>query len=106
MEVDCHGQAPPDDCLEVAGIKFERNGTPAREALAVAELAALHRENDQLRRALASRATIDQAKGVLMAEHGGPPEDAFRRLPTMSPTANVPLREVASAVVYEAANRT
>ena len=38
-------KTPPDDCLEVAGISiFESNGTSAREALAVAELAALHRE--------------------------------------------------------------
>ena len=98
---------PPDDCLEVAGISiFESNGTSAREALALAELAALHQENDQLRRALSSRATIDQAKGVLMAEYGGPPEDAFRRLVTMSQHANVPLRDVASAVVYQASNRS
>ena len=41
-----------------------------------------------------------------MAEHGGAPEDAFRRLVKMSQNANVPLREVASAVVYQASNRT
>ena len=35
-------QTPPDDCLELVDIKFERNGTSARAALAAAELAALH----------------------------------------------------------------
>jgi hypothetical protein len=40
-----------------------------------------------------------------MAEHGCSPEDAFGRLVTMSQDANVPRRDVARAIVYQATNR-
>jgi hypothetical protein len=66
------------------------------------ELGALRRENDQLAEALTSRATIDQAKGILMARHGVDPEDAFRRLVRMSNDSNVRLADVARALVYGA----
>jgi AmiR/NasT family two-component response regulator len=98
-------QTPPDDFLEFAVLPHPSNGTHARQVEVADELAALHRENDQLRRALTSRATIDQAKGILMAKHGGPPEEAFRRLVRMSQDTNVPLRDVASALVYHASNQ-
>jgi len=98
-------QTPPGDFLQFAGVQFESNGTHARDDAAAAELAALHQENDQLRSALTSRATIDQAKGILMAEHGCSPEDAFGRLVKMSQDANVPLRDVARAIVYQATNQ-
>lgn len=94
-------QTQPGDFLQFAGVQFESNGTHASDDASTEELAALHRENDQLRRALTSRATIDQAKGILMAEHGCSPEDAFGRLVKMSQDANVPLRDVARALVYE-----
>lgn len=57
---------------------------------------------DQLGRALESRATIDQAKGVLMAHGGGSPDDAFRRLSSISQQSNVKLREVARQIVERA----
>ena len=97
-------QTPPGDFLQFADVQFESNGTQARRDEAAAELAALHKENDQLRSALTSRATIDQAKGILMAEHGCSPEVAFGRLVKMSQDANVPLRDVARAIVYQAIN--
>jgi AmiR/NasT family two-component response regulator len=40
----------------------------------------LRDENDQLRRALASRIVIEQAKGVLSERYGLPLEDAFEVL--------------------------
>ena len=95
-------QTPPSGCLQIAGVVFERNGTHARPDETASELAALHQENDQLRSALTSRATIDQAKGILMAEHGCTPEEAFCRLVKMSQDTNVPLRDVAKALVYQA----
>ena len=97
-------QTPPSDFLQDAGVLFETNGTHARADRTTEELAALHRENDQLRSALTSRATIDQAKGVLIAEHGCSPEAAFCRLVKMSQNSNVRLRDVASAIVYQATN--
>lgn len=58
---------------------------------------------DQLQTALRSRATIDQAKGVLMARHGCTAEEAFRLLVDASSSANLKLREVAIRLVEEAA---
>lgn len=59
-------------------------------------------EIGQLRSALTSRATIDQAKGIVMAERGGSPEEAFAQLRQMSSETNVRLADVAAALVYRA----
>ena len=67
----------------------------------ICELGALHREIDQLKEALTSRATIDQAKGILMARHGVDPDEAFRLLVRMSNDTNVRLADVARALVYQ-----
>jgi len=93
---------PPSDFLQIPGVLIEGNGSPGRADETAQELAALHRENDQLRSALTSRATIDQAKGILIAEHGCSPEEAFSRLVKMSQDTNVRLRDVARAIVYQA----
>ncbi|MFR9754587.1 ANTAR domain-containing protein [Streptomyces sp. TR06-5] len=63
----------------------------------------VQQENAQLRRALESRAAIDQAIGIALAEHTGTPEEAFRRLVTLSQESNVKLRDVARALVARAA---
>lgn len=60
------------------------------------------REVEQLRRALTSRATIDQAKGILMARRRIDADEAFRALVVMSNQTNVPLADVAKALVYQA----
>jgi transcriptional regulator with GAF, ATPase, and Fis domain len=52
-----------------------------------------------LRLAMASRAVIEQAKGVLLARHGCSPEDAFERLAAESQRTNRKLRDVARDVV-------
>ena len=62
----------------------------------------MRREGDALRRAMESRAVIEQAKGVLMAKHRVPAETAFATLVKMSQSHNVKLREVAGAIVYQA----
>lgn len=59
-------------------------------------------EIDQLQEALSSRATIDQAKGLLMAEHHCGPDDAFQMLVKLSNDTNVRLADVAGALVYQA----
>jgi two-component system, response regulator / RNA-binding antiterminator len=56
-------------------------------------------ENRQLRAGLTSRATIDQAKGMLMARHGCGPEEAFERLIALSQQYNVKLRDIATGLV-------
>jgi GAF domain-containing protein len=58
----------------------------------------------QLETALQSRATIDQAKGVLMARHRVDAATAFLLLADASSKANIKLREVAERVVREAAD--
>jgi PAS domain S-box-containing protein len=52
-----------------------------------------------LERALDSRAVIDQAKGMVMAAHGGSAEEAFARMITFSSRNNVKLRDLAKLVV-------
>ncbi|GAA1479158.1 hypothetical protein GCM10009623_36040 [Nocardioides aestuarii] len=59
------------------------------------------REAEQLREALTSRATIDQAKGILMGRHGVTAEAAFAELVRLSNDSNVRLAEVASALIYQ-----
>jgi AmiR/NasT family two-component response regulator len=53
----------------------------------------------QLRRALATRDVIGQAKGVLMERHGLTSDQAFRRLVEMSQRSNAKLADVAEYLV-------
>jgi PAS domain-containing protein len=57
-----------------------------------------------LRRAMASRGVIEQAKGLLAARLGCDPEAAFEHLSRMSQTSNVRLSELAAQLVSAAAN--
>ncbi|MTV26098.1 GAF and ANTAR domain-containing protein [Nitriliruptoraceae bacterium ZYF776] len=58
---------------------------------------------DQLQEALASRASIEQAKGILVAQARCTPEEAFERLRRISQDHNVPVREVARRLLDRAA---
>jgi anti-anti-sigma factor len=62
----------------------------------------LARTHDQLTAALTSRATIDQAKGVIMADKGCGPEEAFAILRQISSVTNRKVRDVAREVVDRA----
>jgi GAF domain-containing protein len=74
----------------------------AAVALANAELYAQTAElAKQLQTALDSRGVIEQAKGILMAQHRCTPDEAFSRLRTMSQEQNVKLRDVAARIVAE-----
>jgi GAF domain-containing protein len=53
----------------------------------------------QMRQAMESRATIEQAKGILMREHRCGPEAAFERLVHLSQTSHLKLRELAARLV-------
>lgn len=59
----------------------------------------LERESSELEAALESRATIDQAKGIVMAERGCSAQEAFDHLVELSSTQHVKLREVARMLV-------
>lgn len=56
---------------------------------------------EELAEAMRSRATIEQAKGILMAQHHCSPDDAFDMLTSVSSTTHRKLRDVASALVAE-----
>lgn len=61
---------------------------------------------DNLRIAMASRATIEQAKGILMAGGGITPEQAFEMLVRASQRENRKLRDVATDLVQRVQQRT
>ncbi|QGV82957.1 ANTAR domain-containing protein [Streptomyces ficellus] len=66
------------------------------------ELARLTTEVTQLRRALDSRAVIDQAQGMIMALAACPAEEAWHALVTTSQHGNTKVRDVATALVATA----
>ena len=59
-------------------------------------------ENAQLREALKSRSAIDQAKGMLIAQHGCTPDEAFEMISAASQRANRKLRDIAVSMVESA----
>jgi GAF domain-containing protein len=81
----------------------------ARQVVNVMSVALRHFEQvetiEQLHQALTSRATIDQAIGVLVARERVTPEQAFVLLRRASQNSNVKLRDVAAALVRNASRR-
>jgi PAS domain S-box-containing protein len=65
----------------------------------VGERASLQALVRHLERALSSRAVIEQAKGIVMAHHGGTADEAFAKLVAFSSRQNVKLRELAESIV-------
>jgi AmiR/NasT family two-component response regulator len=63
------------------------------------ELETCQDELDQCREALETRAVIDQAIGVLMADRGCGPDDAFQLLREASQRDNRKVHAIAQAVV-------
>ena len=63
------------------------------------------RLSEQLTAAMKSRATIDQAIGILLSRQGGSPDDAFDTLKRLSQNQNVKLTVVAEGIVREAVQR-
>jgi GAF domain-containing protein len=59
----------------------------------------------QLEEALSSRGVIEQAKGILIAEHGCTDDAAFQLLVSVSQRGHLKLREVASELVERARHR-
>jgi PAS domain-containing protein len=55
-----------------------------------------------MERALSSRATIEQAKGIIMAQQGCAPDEAFARLAELSSRQERKVRDVAAEIVDEA----
>jgi two-component system, response regulator PdtaR len=64
-----------------------------------AELAALREQADSLAEALASRKSIERAKGLLMEREGLSEQEAFARLRKASQVSGRPMKVVAEAIV-------
>jgi hypothetical protein len=62
-------------------------------------VASVLEENEQLRRALRSRISIEQAKGVLAERYGLPIEDAFQLLRTSARNHRMSIHALAESVV-------
>jgi GAF domain-containing protein len=79
---------------------------PAAVSVYNAQLLAGARDRtQQLQRALASRAVIDQAIGIVRSRTGCGSEEAFERLTRISQAENVKLHDVALGLVGEAVRR-
>ena len=65
----------------------------------------LEHENARIQRALTTRATIDQALGMIMARSGISADDAFVRLRILSQRNGTKLHLIAESVVNEAVRR-
>jgi GAF domain-containing protein len=61
----------------------------------------VHSLSENLQQALVSRATIEQAKGIIMATTGCTPDEAFDRLREQSQQENVKLRDLAEILVRQ-----
>jgi GAF domain-containing protein len=68
-------------------------------------LAEAQERTARLQRALASRAVIDQAIGIIRSRSGGSAEEAFDRLTRISQVENIKLYVVAQRLVEEAVRR-
>lgn len=91
-----HQATTPYDGLRVTA------ASSAGDAALVAEVIKLRAENDQLVRALSSRAVIDQARGMLMALAPCSSERAWGLLVDVSQHCNIKLRDVAAALIATA----
>jgi AmiR/NasT family two-component response regulator len=61
---------------------------------------------DQMKQAMATRAVIEQAKGIIMRDRGCTADDAFDALVKLSQEAHVKLREVAQRLVDQTTHKT
>ncbi|WP_156611972.1 ANTAR domain-containing protein [Auraticoccus cholistanensis] len=68
---------------------------------ALAQFNTLADEVGQLREALTTRATIEQAKGMVMLSRGCGPEEAFDVLRRISQNTNVRLADVAATIIRQ-----
>lgn len=81
-------------------------GTSTGDAALAAEILELRAKNEQLSQALASRAVIDQARGMVMALAPCSSERAWDLLVDVSQHCNIKLRDVAAALVATTTDET
>jgi hypothetical protein len=86
-------RAPDGEVVALTGYVAELDGVVERWQSGLRERA------EQFERALRSRPTIEQAKGMLMLTHGCDDERAFQLLVAASQASNRKLRDVAALIV-------
>lgn len=59
----------------------------------------LNKEVSDLAERLEARKSIEKAKGILMADHGLPEAEAYRRIQTQSMNARKSMKEIADAII-------
>jgi GAF domain-containing protein len=103
--LNCYGDAPYDyDSADHAiGALFATQ--VANAVTASMRYTSQVQLSEQLQQALASRAVIDQAIGILIAQNGCSPEEGFDMLRKASQRSNTKLRDVAANIVEGASNR-
>jgi len=84
--------------VQVVGVE-DVAGTDPRDE----RIAELEAEVDGLRAAMENRATIEQAKGLIMAARACSPDEAFEWLCGVSQRTNRKLRDLARELVTDAA---
>lgn len=99
--------AREEDAFDSHDIRTARLFAAAVSAVVqdVRERESLRVLGQQLEAALASRAKIDQAKGIIMARHGCNPDEAFARLVTVSRNTNTKLSDLCGRLVRSAGSR-
>ncbi|WP_217613806.1 ANTAR domain-containing protein [Cellulomonas sp. GbtcB1] len=99
LAIDLYRPEPGEWGEDVLG-DVARFADDAARAVAVAARAQEQRRtNEDLRSAMAARAVIDQALGVVMAQNRCGPEEAFAILRRASQTRNQKMRDLAAAMV-------
>jgi GAF domain-containing protein len=97
--INLYGWAPHAfDAFDTALVRVAASRC-ADAVVAVSALDGVKRLAGQLEQAMASRAVIEQAKGVIMALRGVPEHEAFEVLRTTSQARNVKVRELAHQIV-------
>ncbi|MGW6273880.1 ANTAR domain-containing protein [Streptomyces sp. NPDC055060] len=91
------GQAPARPLMSPPP-DVEQHGAAVLSPLA-ADVEELRRENTQLRQALVTRSTVDQARGVLMAVGSCGADRAWEVLVDTSQRTNIKLRHIAEMIV-------
>jgi GAF domain-containing protein len=104
--LNCYSRTPsafPPEAIEVAKELAGHLAVAVGNAVAYTDAARLV---EQMRNALSSRAVIDQAMGVIMAQNRCGPEAAFAILTRTSQNRNVKLREIAHNIVATVSRST
>lgn len=85
--------------IRVTSAEYSAHTDPGLPLVSLVEQ--LRTERDGLRRAMRTRALIEQAKGILMAADGITADEAFLRLRARSQHSNVRLVDVAAALIAD-----